>query len=159
MDALMMKRMVESNCPFAGRSGMKFRGIGEDGTVVIILDDDPSNLNAFGLVHAGVICGLAETAGGMAIFHYLDPADTIVLNTILNIRFKAMPRGELSCEAVVVPEEARLLMSELERSGKADKAMDLKILNSSGETVAEAQASFRLMPTPAQFKQYFSEIK
>ncbi|MBN2168190.1 MAG: PaaI family thioesterase [Actinobacteria bacterium] len=158
MDTQMMKKMVEGNCPFAGRSGMKFREIGEDGKVVMILDDDASNYNAFGLVHAGVICGLAETAGGMAIFHYLDPRETIVLNTILKIRFKSMPQGELCCEAVVVPEEARLLLSELKKSGRANKAMDLQIADSSQKIVAEAQATFRLMPTPEEFKSNFNDI-
>lgn len=40
--------------------------------VTVVIGDDPANLNAFGLVHAGAICGLAKTTGGMAIMPHLD---------------------------------------------------------------------------------------
>lgn len=155
MDSEDMAGMVEENCPFAGRSRMKVRGVGENGRVVVVMEDDPSNLNAFGLVHAGAICGLAETAGGMAIFHHLDQARVVVLNTVFSVRFTAMPRGELRCEAVVIPAEAEELLREFKESGSADKSMYLKVLDSSGKKVAEAQATFRLMPTPEEFKTYF----
>jgi acyl-coenzyme A thioesterase PaaI-like protein len=53
----------------------------------MILEDDPANLNAFGLAHSGAICGLVETVGRGAILKHLDDREYIVLNTILNIRF------------------------------------------------------------------------
>src|SRR5450759_849684 len=83
MDAELMVKMVEKACPFAQRSHMRVTRVAEEGYITIILEDDPANLNAFGLVHAGAMCGLVETAGGMAIFNYLDPMEFLVLNLSL----------------------------------------------------------------------------
>jgi acyl-coenzyme A thioesterase PaaI-like protein len=155
MDAELMVKMVEGACPFASRSKMRVTRVGEEGNITMILEENPDNLNAFGLVHAGAICGLAETAGGMAIFNYLDPMEFLVLNTVLNIRFVAMPRGELRCSVRVVAEEVEAMLSDFQIFGRADKAVSLKVLDSSGKMVADAQASFRLMATPDEFKKYF----
>lgn len=158
MDAELMVKMVEGACPFAQRSKMRVTRIGEQGNITMILEDDPSNLNAFGLVHAGAICGLAETAGGMAIFNYLDPRDFIILNTVLNIRFTSMPKGELRCTVRVSGDEVLALLEEFRIFGRADKALDLKVLDTSGKMVAQAQATYRLMSTPEEFKKYFSQM-
>jgi uncharacterized protein (TIGR00369 family) len=145
--------MVEGACPFAMRSGMRVLEAG-DSSVTMALEDDKANLNAFGLVHAGAICGLVETAGGMAVFNHLDPREHMALNTILNIRFVAMPRGELRCTARVGEDEVTALADELAATGKADKTVDLKVLDSSGKMVAQAQATFKLLQTPEEFKKY-----
>ncbi|MBN2026998.1 MAG: PaaI family thioesterase [Actinobacteria bacterium] len=156
MDKEMMVQVVEKGCPFAQRAQMKLREIDEgEGRITAVMEDDPANYNAFGLVHAGAMCGLAETTGGMAIFRYLDPREVIILNTVFNIRFSHPPRGELRCTARVVEEEAAALMEEFKKEGKADKALDLKILDSSGNMVAQAQATFRLISTPEEYKKYF----
>ena len=156
MEKEMVVQFVENNCPFAQRTHMRFREIDEgEGKLTLVMEDDPSNHNAFGLVHAGAMCGLAETVGGMALFKYLDPTETIVLNTVLNIRFTHPPRGELVCRARVTQEEADILLGEVAEKGRADKAMDLKILDASGTMVAQAQATFRLLPTPEEYKRYF----
>lgn len=155
MEPGFMTMMVEGNCPFASRSHMKVRKIA-GGTVTLALEDDPSNYNAFGLVHAGAICGLAETAAGMAIFQYLDPSEVIVLNTVLEIRFVSMPVGELTCAASAGEEEV-LAVLEAQRSGeKAASSLDVEVVDSSGKVVARAAATFRLMTTPDQFKKYFT---
>jgi uncharacterized protein (TIGR00369 family) len=156
MDRKMIVQVVEKGCPFAQRTHMKLREIDEGGgRITMVMEDDPVNYNAFGLVHAGAMCGLAETVGGMAIFRYLDPREVIVLNTVFNIRFTHPPRGELRCTARVVEEEAAALMEEFEKEGKVDTAMDLKIRDSSGTMVAQAQATFRLIKTPDEYKKYF----
>ncbi len=86
---------------------------------------------------------------------YLDPREVMVLNTVFNIRYSHPPRGELRCTARVVEEEARALLQEFEREGRADKAMDLKVFDASGKLVAQAQATFRLIKTPEEYKRYF----
>jgi len=156
MNEEMMVQVVEKACPFALRARMRLRELDEGhGRVTLIMEDNPDNLNAFGLVHAGAICGLAETAGGMAIMKYVDPREILVLNTIFNIRYVHPPRGELRCAAQVVDEEAQALLEEFRKNGRADKAMDLKVLDSSAVLVAQAQATYRLIPTPEEYKQYF----
>jgi uncharacterized protein (TIGR00369 family) len=156
MEKEMVVQIVENNCPFARWTHMRFREIDESGgALTLVMEDEPSNLNAFGLVHAGAMCGLAETVGGMALMRYVDPRETIVLNTVLNIRFTHPPRGELTCGARVTREEADILLAEVAEKGRADKAMDLKILDSSGMMVAHAQATFRLLSTPDEYKKYF----
>ncbi len=156
MEKEMMVQVVEESCPFAQRTRMKIREVDEaGGSVTLAMEDDPANYNAFGLIHAGAMCGLAETAGGMAIFRYLDPRETIILNTVFNIRFTSPPRGELRCTARVVEEEAAALREEFRKEGRADKAMDLKIMDSSGKVVAQAQATFRLIHTPEEYRKYF----
>jgi uncharacterized protein (TIGR00369 family) len=156
MDKEMLVQVVEKACPFAQRTHMKLRELDEgEGQVTMVMEDDPANLNAFGLVHAGAICGLAETVGGMAIMRYLNPVEILVLNTVFSIRYMHPPRGELRCSARVVAEEARALLDEFERGGRADKAMDLKVFDTSGALVAQAQATFRLIKTPEEYKKYF----
>jgi len=158
MEIEMMKRMVEEGCPFAQRSRMRVVERSGDDRFSMILEEDPANYNAFGLVHAGAICGLVETAGGMAIFSHLDPREFVVLNTVLNIRFVAMPRGELRCTARFTSDEARALLDDFNTGGKADKTIDARVTDSEGKTVAQAQATFRLMETPEQFKEYFAAM-
>jgi uncharacterized protein (TIGR00369 family) len=156
MDKEMVVQVVEKTCPFAQRTGLRLGELDEEeGKVTLVMEDSPANLNAFGLVHAGAICGLAETVGGMAIMRYLDPREILVLNTVFNIRYLHPPRGELRCSAQVVKDEARALMDEFEANGRVDKAMDLKVMDSSGTLVAQAQATFRLIPTPEEHKKYF----
>ncbi len=156
MEKEMIVQVVEKSCPFAQRTHLRLREVVEgEGRVTMAMEDDPANLNAFGLIHAGAICGLAETVGGMAIMRHLDPREILVLNTMLNIRYVHPPRGELRCSAQVVDEEARVLLGEFKASGRVDKAMDLKVLDSSDTMVAQAQATFRLIPTPQEYKKYF----
>lgn len=156
MEREMIVRVVEQACPFAQRTRLQLRELDETGgRVTLAMEDDPSNLNAFGLVHAGAICGLAETAGGMAIMRYVDPREVLVLNTIFNIRYVHPPRRELTCTACVVEEEVRALLEEFRREGRADKAMDLKVFDTGGTLVAQAQATFRLVPTPREYGKYF----
>jgi len=156
MQEEMLKSIVERGCPFAQDHHMRVVEMAENGTATMVLDDHPSNYNAFGLIHAGAICGLVETCGGMGIFHYLDdPRKIIVLNTLLNIRYISMPIGELRAVTRVTEHEARALVEEFEEFGRADKAMDVKVLDSSGKMIAQAQATYRLMKTPEQFKKYF----
>ena len=149
--------MVEQRCPFARRSGMSLREVrGDDGWITMALEESEENHNAFGLVHAGAICGLAETAAGASLLYYVDPAEFIVLNTVLNIRFIAPPRGELSCTARVTEDEFAVVMEEVIASGGADKTVDVKVRDSAGKVVADAHATFRVMPTPPQYKPYFA---
>lgn len=155
MDAELMVKMVEGACPFASRSKMRVTRVGDEGNITMILEDNPENLNAFGLVHAGAICGLAETAGGMAIFNYLNPMEFLVLNSVLNIRFTAMPRGELRCSVRVAQEEVEAMLSDFQITGRADKAVSLKVLDASGKLVADAQATYTLIVTPDELKKYF----
>ncbi|NPV60171.1 MAG: PaaI family thioesterase [Actinobacteria bacterium] len=153
MEKEMITVMVEQACPFARESRMRLREVDEgEGRVTLVMEDNPSNLNAFGLVHAGAICGLAETAGGMAVMRHLDPRKVMVLNTVLNIRFVHPPRGELRCTARVGEGEALALLEEFEREGRADKAMDLKVFDAAGTLVA--QATFRLVRTPEEYLEY-----
>ena len=156
MQAEMLKSIVERGCPFAQDHHMRVVEMAENGTATMVLDDHPSNYNAFGLIHAGAICGLVETTAGMGVFHFLDsPRETVVLNTVLTIRYIAMPTGELRCTARVTEAEAEVLMEEFREVGKADKAVHAKVWDSSGKMVADAQATFRIMPTPEQFQKYF----
>ena len=53
----------------------------------------------------------------------------------------------------MVEAEAAALMEEFKREGKADKAMDLKLFDSSGRMVA--QATSRLIKTPEEYKKHF----
>lgn len=158
MDVQMMKRMVEAGCPFARKSHMRVEEAPGGGKFRMVLEDAPSNYNAFGLIHAGAMCGLVETAGGMAIFNYLDPREFVVLNTVLNIRFIAMPSGELQCTARFTGDEAAALLEDFKATGKAGKTLDMTVLDSSGKMVAQAQGTFRLMETPEQFKKYFGAM-
>lgn len=150
MDQEMIREVVERRCPFAARAGMRVVLIGPD-RVELAMEETGENLNAFGLVHAGAICGLAETAAGIALFRHLDPSRVLVLNTVLNIRFTHPPRGRLTAAVRVLPEEAAALMEEFEEKGRADKALDVKVFDSAGNMVAQAQATFRLVKPRPEF--------
>lgn len=143
-----------TGCPFAQRSGMRMEAT-DDG-VVGVLEDREENLNAFGLVHAGAICGLMETAGGMALFQHIEPGTLIVLNTVFNVRFGHPPRGELRCVAEVSADEVGALRETVAREGRADKALDLKCVDAQGTLIAQAQATFHLMPMPEAYRPYFA---
>jgi len=149
--------MVEGRCPFAQRNHMRVRTVeSEGGRVIMALEESPDNLNAFGLVHAGAICGFAETAAGAALLAHLDPSEYIVLNTILNIRFTAPGRGELTCATRVTADEFVAVMEEVIARGTADKTVDFKVRDGSGRVVAAGQATFRIMPTPEEYRRYFA---
>ena len=69
-----------------------------------------------------------------------------------------MPMGELRCSARMTREEVDVLIDEFRLEGKADKSINLKVLDSSGKMVADAQATFRLMATPDMFKERFAAM-
>ncbi len=157
MEEGMVVGLVEQRCPYAQRTHMRVRTVARvEGRVVMALEDSPDNLNAFGLVHAGAICGFAETVAGSALLTHLDPSEYIVLNTILNIRFTAPGRGELTCSARVTSEELGAVMEEVIARGRADKTVDFKVRDESGRVVASGQATFRIMPTPEEYRKYFT---
>ncbi len=151
----MLRETIERRCPFARENGMQVIEVSEEGTVTMAMEESEGSLNAFGIIHAGAICGLAETAGGAALMKHLDPSEFIPLNTVLNIRFIHPARGTLKCSVKITDEEFGVLREEVAANGKADKAMDLKIFDAENNLVAEAQATFRIMPTPPQFRKYF----
>lgn len=157
MDDENLVGMVEQRCPFAQRSHMRMREVGqEDGRITMALEESTENRNAFGLVHAGALCGLVETTAGAALLKYVEPSEFIVLNTVLNIRFTAPGHGELTCTSRVTAEEFAAVMEEVIDSGGADKTVDVKVMDAAGKMVADAHATFRVMPTPDEYKQYFS---
>ncbi len=155
MEKEMVIKIIEERCPFARESGMRVRDVSDEGAVTITMEENENNLNAFGITHAGPICGLAETTGGAALMKYLDPREFILLNEVLNIRFIHPARGTLKCSVRVTDEEFAALTEEVVANGRADKAMDLKIFDTEGTLVAEAQATFRIMPTPPEYRKFF----
>ncbi len=158
MDTDMMIMMVEGACPYAQRSHLRVTRSGGD-AVRMIMEDDRSNYNAFGLVHAGAMSGLVETAGGMAVFNHLDPFEHVALNTGLDIRFVRMPRGELYCDAAVTKEQADEAVRRHREGEKADTALELEVRDGEDKVVAKARATFRLISTPEEFKAHFTRMR
>jgi uncharacterized protein (TIGR00369 family) len=118
-------------CAYDDHMGFRFQlGEMERGRTVILADVAEPMHNPMGTVHGGVLCGLADSAMGSAMFTILDDGEGCT-NFDLAIRFLRPTRtGHLRAEGRILKEGRTICVAEA------------LITDQDGELVARADSSF-----------------
>jgi uncharacterized protein (TIGR00369 family) len=124
-------------CAYDEHMGFRFQvGEMERGRTVILADVGESMHNPMGTLHGGVLCGLADSAMGSAMFTILDDGEGCT-NFDLAIRFLRPTRtGRLRAEGHIVKEGRTICVAEA------------RITDEAGDLVARADSSFLRFAVP-----------
>src|SRR3970040_1318873 len=93
--------------PFGESIGLEFTKF-ENGYSQCQLDVEQNLLNPYGVVHGGVICSLADTAMGGALYSCMSENERCVTVEMKVAYFHSVTSGTVNCTATVVHKSRRL---------------------------------------------------
>ncbi len=102
--------------------------------------------NYVGILHAGAIYTLAETAAGCVANSVIEGNIAFVLLRDANIRYTRRADGEISATATVDAEAASAARSDFAGQARADITIDVDITDGDGETVFTGTFTYALRP-------------
>lgn len=118
--------------PYDGHMGFRLRSWSPDGAVVEA-DVDGRFANPTGVLHGGVLMGLADSAMGLTVTGLLGPGQAGT-NTDLQMRFLRPTReGRLTATARVV------------RRGRRTLVLEADVTDAAGKLVARASSNFLVL--------------
>lgn len=118
--------------PYDGHMGFRLRSWSPDGAVVEA-DVDGRFANPTGVLHGGVLMGLADSAMGLTVTGLLDEGQAGT-NTDLQMRFlRPTTSGRLTATARVV------------RKGRRTLVLECDVTDAAGNLVARASSNFLVL--------------
>lgn len=123
--------------------------VADDGAVVVRMPFLPAVTNYVGIVHAGALFTLAETAAGVAANRLVEDRGGFVLLRGAYSRFARRADSETTATARVPAERAELARSEFSRNGQADVAVVATVTAANGSLVFEGTFDYALRPRKA----------
>jgi uncharacterized protein (TIGR00369 family) len=102
--------------------------------------------NYIGILHAGAIYTLAETAAGCVANNVVEGNIAFVLLRDANIRYTRRADGEISATATVDATAASATRTEFAEHARADIAVDVDVTDGEGETVFNGSFTYALRP-------------
>ena len=138
----MARLFTEEKIDFVKRSGLKAEVL-EPGRVCLRMPL-AGNQNHIGSMYAGALFTLAEIPGGALFLTSFDSQRFYPLIKEMNLRFRRPAASDIRIEASLSGEEITRIQDEAERLGKSDYHLDLQLLDTAGEVVAESCALYQL---------------
>jgi uncharacterized protein (TIGR00369 family) len=123
-------RAFAATSPYYQAMGMSLAEIGE-GRVVLRIEVQPSQLNADGIVHGGVLPAIADGAMGNALRTLYGEAAQVLTAEVHLHYLRPVSAGALTAEGRVIQSGRRLSFAEVEIRDEA-----------SGRTVAKGSGAF-----------------
>ncbi|MDH0893689.1 MULTISPECIES: YiiD C-terminal domain-containing protein [unclassified Pseudomonas] len=142
LPAEMARAFTEEKIDFVRRSGLKAEEL-QLGFVRLRMPL-AGNQNHIGTLYAGALFTLAEIPGGALFLTSFDVQRFYPLIKEMNLRFRRPATSDISVEARLDGAEIERIQSEAERAGKADYRLELQLLDTAGEVVAETSALYQL---------------
>ncbi|MDG9926712.1 MULTISPECIES: YiiD C-terminal domain-containing protein [unclassified Pseudomonas] len=142
LPAEMARAFTEEKIDFVRRSGLKAEEL-QPGFVRLRMPL-AGNQNHIGTLYAGALFTLAEIPGGALFLTSFDVQHFYPLIKEMNLRFRRPATSDISVEARLDGAEIERIQSEAERAGKADYRLELQLLDTAGEVVAETSALYQL---------------
>lgn len=142
LPAEMARAFTEEKIDFVRRSGLKAEEL-QPGFVRLRMPL-AGNQNHIGTLYAGALFTLAEIPGGALFLTSFDVQRFYPLIKEMNLRFRRPAASDISVEARLDGAEIERIQSEAERAGKADYRLELQLLDTAGEVVAETSALYQL---------------
>ena len=125
--------------PYDGHMGFRLESWSPDGAAVSV-DVGPHLANPTGVLHGGVLMGLADSAMGLTVTGLLGAGEAGT-NTDLQMRFlRPTTGGKLTATARVL------------RRGKRTLVLEADVVDAAGKLVAKASSGFMVLDT-ASFAQ------
>ena len=118
--------------PYDGHMGFRLESWSPDGAVVSV-DVGPHLANPTGVLHGGVLMGLADSAMGLTVTGLLGAGEAGT-NTDLQMRFlRPTTAGKLTATARVL------------RRGRRTLVLEADVADAAGKLVAKASSSFMVL--------------
>lgn len=116
------------------------------GVVRLALSAREEIANYVGILHAGAIYTLAETAAGSVANSVIADNAAFVLLRDANVRYTRRADGEITATAKVDTEAASAASSEFAAQARADIAVDVDVTDAGGDTVFAGSFTYALRP-------------
>lgn len=136
------RQFTEEKIAFVKRTGLKAE-ILEPGFVRLLMPL-AGNENHIGGMYAGALFTLAELPGGALFLTSFDTRRFYPIVKEFNLRFRRPASGDIRVEARLEAEEIVHLQEQATATGKAEYCLQLKLIDSQGELVAESQGLYQL---------------
>ncbi len=143
MDYDVLRSLVSQAIPFLGKVGTRIDHI-ERGFARVSLPEDPTNTNHVGILHAGALFTLAETAGGVTVMSHEELLGQTFLIKSAEIRYLRRASGEIHAECRIPEADIEAVLSALNTEGKTSLTALVTVKDASGEVVAEFRPLFHL---------------
>lgn len=134
--------LTEEKIDFVKRCGLKAEVL-EPGRVCLRMPLS-GNQNHIGTLYAGALFTLAEIPGGALFLTSFDSQRFYPLIKDMHLRFRRPASSDVRIEASLPEEEIARIQNEAEQMGKADYRLELQLIDSHGEVVAESSALYQL---------------
>lgn len=146
VDVQVLKAMLEQAVPFIRRIGLEIKSLG-DHKVRVELPFRDENANHVGTAHAGVIFTVGETAGAALAASCFDMGKLMIVVRGAKVSYRKPIRGLLTCTGEIDPAAARAASEKVEREGKVNFPVQLKMTNEKGEPAVELEFEYHLRKT------------
>ena len=114
--------------------------------VCLSLQARPEIANYVGIMHAGAIYTLAETAAGCVANSVIDANAAFVLLRDANVCYTRKADGEITATGTVAEAEASAARAAFAESARADIAVEVDITDGGDETVFAGTFNYALRP-------------
>ena len=136
------RQLTEEQIAFVKRSQLKAEVL-EPGFVRLCMPP-AGNQNHIGSMYACALFTLAEIPGGALFLTSFDTQRFYPIIKEMNLRFRRPATGDIRVEARLTSDEIDRLQSEASEVGKAEYVLELKLVDESGEVVAESRGLYQL---------------
>lgn len=123
--------------------------VADDGAVVVRMPFRPAVTNYVGIVHAGALFTLAETAAGVAANRLVEDLGGFVLLRGAEIRFTRRADSETTATARIAADAAESSRADFSRAGRADARVTAIVTAADGAPVFEGTFDYALRPRKA----------
>ncbi len=138
-----MKILIEEKIPFLMGFGLNLENL-EKNRAKLSLKYNEKNLNHIGTLHAGALFTFGETCGGVVVGSSVDLSRYVLVTKDATIKYIKPAITNISCEVIIPQEESERAIKEIEEKGRTDFSVSLRIVNDTGETVAEMDINYVL---------------
>jgi acyl-coenzyme A thioesterase PaaI-like protein len=106
------------------------------------------NVNHLGMMYAGSMSTLGEVTGGAISGVSFGVTEYFPIIKELKVRFIRPAMSDITLEASISEETIRECREKLAVKGKADFALELKLIDAQGEVVAQVNNLYQVRPIP-----------
>ncbi len=119
--------------PYLAPHGLQ-AALAADGSVSVHQPFRPALANYVGIVHAGAIYTLAETAAGIAANELVTDLGGFILLSGANVRYTRRVEGDADATARVDPAQAAAARARFETEARAEITIEAIVVTADGET-------------------------
>lgn len=143
MEPKQAEDMLHSMIPFVKAIDVKVE-CAEPGGVRLALEKNAIVKNHLDTIHAGAIFSLAETTGGLAVLSHPALMKFEILAKGGRISYKRPIASKATATTDFSVDAAAAFAADVERDGKADRTLDIAILNEKQELAVEVSMDYHL---------------